>query len=853
MSILAPLPSRQRGPSLHRVSSMLVRASLLCSTVLSLVPAAFAQAPDAAATTTAPSAEQDVRFTLGGLTVRRWVDGAGTHAATSRDGGASWQPLLPPNDDLQLVGGQFDPRTAQPQFPGVLGAPAGTRLQVVQFHTQVLAQYRDAVTAAGAEILHFLPASALLVRGDAAALAAVQALSCVRWTGPLQNAFKLDAETQAFVAGAGAARELNLVLAAKKDRGALAARVKAEGGTVTELCDGSTMLRASLTPAQLAALLTSDLVVWADPVTEVGFDMDNARIQGGGNYVETLGGYVGNGVRAEITEYFQETHPDFVGRFVVRGTNSVATHGHCTAGIVAGSGANNVAARGMMPGCTVIEGGYTSAGSHYTQISGSPLAPWNSMQATSSWGSAQTPNYTSVSQAVDDALFDTDFVRTQSMSNLGNQNVRPEAWPKNTISVGGISHGNNSNPADDVWTSASIGPASDGRLKPEICAYYENVLTSDRTGTSGYNTSSGVAGDYTPSFSGTSSATPIVNGHVGLIQEMFTDGLFGNPLPMPATPANRFANRPHMATVKALLTNSAAQYTFSGTTANLSRYKQGWGFPSLQRLYDNRNKVVVLDEYDTLQVGQTRSYLVWVAPATPELRVTMVYTDPAAVALSAVHLINDLNLKVTRLSDSTFWWGNNGLAAGNFSTSGGVANNRDNLEAVYLQNPTSGLYRVEVTAASVVQDGKVETPQLDVDFALVMHPMGGGYRTNGLTLDLTSTGPGNLTFSASNVPATGWTEGFTAMSFTTTRGPGFGGFFGLEDDGITVALWSTAAAPGNPFHFTNTANAYPFQSFVFPDPALISFLAGLKVDAMMVLFNGGDVAAISNVDRIELQ
>ena len=32
-----------------------------------------------------------------------------------------------------------------------------------------------------------------------------------------------------------------------------------------------------------------------------GYDMDNARIQGGGNYVETLGGFTGNGVRAEIT------------------------------------------------------------------------------------------------------------------------------------------------------------------------------------------------------------------------------------------------------------------------------------------------------------------------------------------------------------------------------------------------------------------------------------------------------------------------------------------------------------------------------------------------------------------------
>jgi hypothetical protein len=345
-----------------------------------------------------------------------------------------------------------------------------------------------------------------------------------------------------------------------------------------------------------------------------------------------------------------------------------------------------------------------------------------------------------------------------------------------------------------------------------------------------------------------------VNGHVGIIQEMFTDGMFGNPLPLPATPANRFENKPHMSTAKALLCNTAAQYAFSGTTANLTRVHQGWGFPDLRRLYDNRSKIVVLDEYDALQVGQTRSYWIWVAPNTPELRVTMVYTDPSNLALAAVHLINDANLKVTRFSDGTFWWGNNGLAAGNFSTSGGVANNRDNLEAVYLQNPTAGLYRVDVSALSIAQDAKIETPQVDLDFALAMHPMGGGYQTTGgLTVDLSSTGPGNLTFSASNVPATGWTEGYTVMSFNTSRGRGFGGFFGIEDDSLTVLLWGTAAAVDNPFHFTNSPGAYPFTSFVFPDPSLISFLAGIKVDAMMMLWNGGTVAAISNVDRLTLQ
>ena len=852
---MAALPAVSFGTTLS-FDAMQLRPSLLCSAVLSLLPFAVAQAPQSAVTTTEAEG-QELRYTVGDVTIRRWSESGVMHAAMSRDAGRTWIQLEQQDDRLHFKLAQFDPISGEPQLPGMLAAPNGTRLFVVQFQTQVLGEYRAAVTRAGAEILHFLPSASLLVRGDAKAIAALRQQACVRWVGPLQNGCKLDVESTAFAQSKEGAREFNLVLAAKTDRATCAAQIGGLGGEVTALCDGSPMLRASLSPGQLVALLSHDTVVWADPATEAGVDMDNARIQGGGAYVETMAGFNGVGVIAEITEGFEETHPDFAGRVLVRGTNSVQSHGHCTAGCVAGSGAGNAAARGMMSLCSVIENGYYPTTTvHYANIIGSVSAasPTRSMQATSSWGSGQTPNYTAISQTVDDALFVADFVRTQSMSNLGTTSVRPEAWPKNTISVGGVSHGNNANPLDDTWTSASIGPAADGRLKPEICAYYENVLTSDRTSNAGYNTTAGVAGNYYTGFSGTSSATPIVNGHVGIIQEMFTNGLFGNPLPLPATPANRWQNRAHASTTKALLCNTAAQYAFSGVAHNLTRTHQGWGFPSLSRLYDNRNNIVVLDEYDSLQVGQSRSYLVWVAPGTVEFRATMVYSDPAAVALAAITLINNANLKVTRLSDGTFWWGNNGLDANNFSTSGGVPNARDTLEAVYLSAPAAGIYQVTVEATSIVQDGKVETPQLDLDYALVMHPVGGGYQTTGgLTVDLSSTGPGNLTFSASNVPAVGWTEGFTALSFSTTRGRGFGKFLGIEDDGLTVALWNTASGVNNPFHFPNSPGSYPFTSFVFPDPSLISLLAGVNVDGVMVLWNGGNIAAISNVDRLTLQ
>lgn len=831
------------------------RTALLSATTLYLAPAATAAMAPQDPVPDAPheAARDELRTRIGDVEIRRW-DEAGVARAAWRTVGGAWQPLLDPDDRLHFVYATFDPLGEPLALSGPLAAPVGTRLFVVQFATQVLDVYRDALAAAGVEVLHYLPANALFVRGDAAAVRALRAQPFVRWVGELPNACKLDAELRAFVAAADApARECALVLAAKTDRQRLEAQIAELGGTVTDLCDGSVMLQAMLTPAQLAAVMQLDTVTWADVVTPDGFDMDNARIQGGGNYVETVGGYLGQGVRAEITESFENTHPDFSfgARVQVRGTNGVADHGHCTAGIVGGSGANNTNARGMMPLCALTEGAYSGT-NHFAQAVGStnPSLPWRSMLATASWGATQTTLYTSRSQSMDDGLFTADLVRLNSQSNTGNQNSRPEAWAKNIISVGGVRHLDNSNPADDNWGgSGSIGPAIDGRLKPDVCAYYDSVLTSDRTGASGYAT-----GDYYSSFGGTSAATPIVAGHVGLMLQMFTDGLFHNPLPMPATDQFRFENKPHMTTAKAMLCNTAAQYSFSGTAHDLTRTHQGWGFPDLRRVYDNRDQLVVLDEYDTLQLGQSRSYYVTIAPGTPEFRATMVYADPAAQANASVALINDANLKVTRFSDGTFWWGNRGLDANTFSTSGGLPNNRDTIESVYLQNPLPGLYLVTVEAVSIVQDAKLETPQTDLDFALVMHPVAGGYHdASGLTLDLVSAAPGDLTLQLANLPAVAWTEGFTALSLSTNGPAGFGRFFGIEDDVITVALWASAAGPGNPFHFTNAGGGvYPFASFSF-DPALISLLSGFSIDGVAMLWNGADVVAVSNSDRVVVQ
>ena len=86
---------------------------------------------------------------------------------------------------------------------------------------------------------------------------------------------------------------------------------------------------------------------------------------------------------------------------------------------------------------------------------------------------------------------------------------------------------------------------------------------------------------------------------------------------------------------------------------------------------------------------------------------------------SSQHRINDLTLKVTSPS-GTVYYGNNGLDAGNVSTPGGSPNTIDNVENVFIDTPEQGIWTIEVSADEVNADGHVETPEMDVDYALVI-------------------------------------------------------------------------------------------------------------------------------------
>src|SRR5690606_34637519 len=144
----------------------------------------------------------------------------------------------------------------------------------------------------------------------------------------------------------------------------------------------------------------------------------------------------------------------------------------------------------------------------------------------------------------------------QSQSNTGTTESRPESWAKNVVSVGAVFHRNTLARDDDCWClGASIGPAADGRIKPDLCHFGDAVTTSSRASDAAFTTN----------FSGTSAATPITAGYFGLMFQMWHEGFF----PGFGQAESVFRSRPHMTTAKALMINTARQYEFQGQTDDL--------------------------------------------------------------------------------------------------------------------------------------------------------------------------------------------------------------------------------------------------------------------------------------------
>jgi len=272
--------------------------------------------------------------------------------------------------------------------------------------------------------------------------------------------------------------------------------------------------------------------------------------------------------------------------------------------------------------------------------------------------------------------------------STGYDCVGSQGTAKNILTVGAVDDipGGYTQPSDVVMSSFSgWGPADDGRIKPDVVA----------NGVALWSTMNGSNTDYA-SLSGTSMASPNAAGSLILLQEHWKD-------------LNGSGSKMRSATLKALIIHTADE---AGSSTGPD-YKFGWGLLNIERAAekiteDQTNDVI---SEHTLSNGGTYTTTITATSGYP-IKVTICWTDPKgtppapSLDPSDVMLVNDLNLKIEDQSATVYYpWKldkNNPSAA---ATNTGQ-NTVDNVEVVYIANPTPGeIYTITVDHNGTLSGG----------------------------------------------------------------------------------------------------------------------------------------------------
>lgn len=690
--------------------------------------------------------------------------------------------LLPIKKELKLRFASVDPLQSAPeqllerstQSSSLLRHDGQDNLYIVQLHTQALEALQQEISTTGATVLTTFPEHALIVRMNAAQRQSIEKLPFVRWVGVYHPLYKMESaltERAETTTNTNSNRYSIMVFNADMQN-SLVQFIKHIGGSVKYQGNGK-RLEASLNSAQLTQVSQRNEVVfidsWSPPVSYGNI----AQQASGAKHLQTVANYNGQGVRGQVMDDgiyvahgdFQTRPPLLQGPY---GSAAPERHGTNTYGSIFGDGSGNAQARGPLFAGQGIFSSYRNL-EIFDRLTMArelvdPTKSYRAVFQSNSWGRGviATRAYTTQAAELDDIAFQTDLLILNAMGNHGGfGKVEKLAFAKNIISVGGTYHFNTLSSADDKWKHSNIWPsgdfAIDGRVKPDLMHFFDNVLTTTNSAPNGYNTG----------FGGTSAATPLTAGHAGLVFQMWADGVFDGG---PGKGRDVFASKPRISTVKALMINSATQYPFTGTQADFARHHQGWGMVNVKTLYEaaknnNWQLPVLINESRVLSPLSIHRYQVQANGSSP-IKATLVYLDPAGTPSSSQHRVNDITLKVIA-PDGTVYWGNNGLVENMWSTPGGTPNTVDTVENVFIQTPQTGTWNIEIHGDEIVQDAHVETAAIDADYALVV--TGGTASGGDITPPAVPTGL-NATVNGSTSVNLNWADNTEAdLSYYTVK------------------------------------------------------------------------------------
>lgn len=649
----------------------------------------------------------------------------------------------------------FDPVVAgEPNLPEDMhAADAGPGLRLVQFAGPIQDAWLADLAAVGLKPLQYYPANTYLVWGTLAQAQAAAASGVVRWQGAFHPAYKLNADLNG---RRGRIENVDVMFYNDGQPNQTLAALAKLGAQIVQTYPSQPDLAfynaiITLDADALAAVSQLNTVLalaYASPRPQVEDETADQIVAGNyaagrpfPGYRAWLGdlGFDGRGVTwAAIDTGVDYDHPDFAGRIVggadFPGACSIpgqpgsdcagGGHGTHVAGAIASSGAGGFGnEQGFLYGLGIAPGANIFAMNPLSGNAWPPAGGWQEMSrrailggavgGNSAWTSGEGINhgYQATERTHDfivlDGNFDTPnvaepFIEVFSAGNAGYlaSTLTAPAEAKNLIVAASSTNIRSgwTNDIDAISDFSSRGPTVDGRYGPTLAAPGENIASTRNH--LGGDCSTAIAGTHNlyAYCSGTSMAAGHTSGALALITQWWRSFNAGaNPSP---------------AMAKALLVNGAVDMG-SGAIPDVL---QGWGRINLTNVISSGLAMVYHDQSTVLHdTGEFWEVTVGVPDPTRPLKVTLAWSDaPGAVGANPA-LVNDLNLTVT---DGAVTYKGNVFSRG-WSTSGGAADARNNLENVYLR--THGeTATIRVEAANLPGDAVLYNQDpTDQSFALI--------------------------------------------------------------------------------------------------------------------------------------
>jgi len=487
-------------------------------------------------------------------------------------------------------------------------------------------------------------------------------------------------------------------------------------------------------PEKFDALLAHDSVLWVEPVDPPPEDENVATAQPLSNVdLVQLAPYnlTGNGVTVGVWEagdVIDTTPLDLAGRVIVQAGQIAGSDDHAAhvAGTIGASGVNVPNAEGMAPAVTIASWDSANDTNEMTNAANStggagqptPIRVSNhSYGVGRGWSGGVFTNdqvffgqYTNISQAFDNVVAQTDLIVFKAAGNerndapavpvpgqpadcfqgglgiaadcLGNR-----ATAKNIITVGAM------NGAGAITTFSSFGPTDDGRIKPDVMAEGNWMLSlacncfDDRDGDGFDDVPNSTTA--TRFMGGTSMSTPVGTGTAALLLE---------------EAANQGINL-GAAAMKALLIQTAQDVNGPGQSTLGPDFATGWGIIDAQAAADllrlPAGPGVAQSSLNAtgLAGGYTQSF--YLPAGLAEAHVTLAWVDPAGNPAnpSGAQLVNDLDLRLIAPDDSVFQpWTLNPANPGAPAVRNGGDDSINNVEQVSVLAPMEGVWTLRVTA-----------------------------------------------------------------------------------------------------------------------------------------------------------